>query len=79
MGRSESRHARPEAHVRDHVALGVEPGRDLDEFEPVRTHLENRALGHEQRHLTTLAAHSRAVADLLELRHEFPMPALPCG
>src|SRR5687767_7094560 len=71
------RHARPEAHVCDHIALGVEAGGDLDEFEPVRAHLENRALGHEQRLLATLAAHSRAVADLLELRHEFPVPALP--
>ena len=71
-----ARHARPEAHVRDHVALGVDARRDLDQLEALRADAEHRALGDEQRDLPALAPHARAVADLLELRNELPVPAL---
>src|SRR6516165_1664845 len=68
---------RPEAHVRDDVALGIEPWRDLDQFEPLGAHPEHRALSDEERELPCSSSHLRAVADLFQLRHELPMTAFP--
>src|SRR5581483_1370576 len=70
-----ARHARTKAHVRDHVALGIEIGRDLDQLEAVVADAKHRTLGHEQRDLPALATDPRVVADLLELRHELAVPS----
>src|SRR5262252_8966412 len=53
-----------EAHVRDHVALGLEPGRNLDQLEPFGAHPEHGALGDEERELACPPSNFRAVADL---------------
>src|SRR5437867_7968784 len=68
-------HDRPETHLRDHVALGVESGRDLDQLQSTRADAKDGTLGHEQRHLAPSPPHARAVADVFEVRDEFLMPA----
>src|SRR5450631_3658050 len=70
-----ARDARPEAHMRDDVALGIETQRDLDQLQPLVADAKHGSLGDEQRNLVALAADARAVADLLQLRHELHVPA----
>src|SRR5215831_10284853 len=71
-----ARDARPEAHVGNDVALSIETGRNLDQLEALGTDTEHGALRDEQRDLPFRTPHLRAVTDLLELRHELPVPPL---
>ena len=47
-----------EIHVREDVALDVDAGRDLDQFEPLRRELEDAALGDVEHRLPALAPRS---------------------
>src|SRR5215468_5080270 len=70
------RHPRTEAHVRDDVALRIESRCDLDQHESLGADREHSALRDEQRDLIFHAPEVRAVADLLQLGHEFLVFAL---
>src|SRR6266550_4220425 len=69
------RHERPKPHVGDHVALDIEPGGDLDQFECLRSDAEHGTLGHEERDLSSLTTHAR-IANLFKLGNKFPVATL---
>src|SRR5882672_8120205 len=68
-------HARPEPHVRNHVALRIDPGCDLDQLQPLGPDLEDGAFRDEQRNLSARTSHLCAVTDLFEPGHELPVPS----
>ena len=67
---------RAEAHLRDHVAFGVEARRDLAQGDAVGGQLEHRAFGDiEHRPAQPRGARARK-GDLLDRRHELARPPL---
>src|SRR5690348_13510561 len=67
---------RPETHPADDVALDVDSGRDLDQFDAFSAEPEYRAFGDVEHPLVALAAVGAAVSDLLHLFHQFCMRAV---
>ena len=57
------------------VALDIDPGRDLEQFEPLAPHAEHRALGDEDGAPTLRARKGAIVADLLDLLDELAAAA----
>ena len=66
----------PEAHLPEHVALDVDPGRDLDQHQAVVLEREHRALGDVADLLAALAGEAPVERDLAHPRHELAELAL---
>ena len=62
---------RPKAHQRQNVALDVDAGRDLDQFETFRGQPEHASLGHIENRLPVACGQLARERDLIDLVDEF--------